>query len=132
MEPDTITMSQQELQRLPVIEAVRARRMTQGAAAESLGLSERQIRRLQDRLQREGPQGLRHRGRGRPSNHRYPDPLRQRVLALMRERYPDFGPTLACEKLRERHQIRLSDETRRRWMRQVGLWAGRRRPRPHR
>jgi len=132
MEPDTITMSQQELQRLPVIEAVRVRRMTQGAAAECLGLSERQIRRLQDRLQQEGPQGLRHRGRGRPSNHRYPDQLRQRVLALMRARYPDFGPTLACEQLAARHRIGLSDETLRHWMRHAGLWAGRRQPRPHR
>ena len=129
---DRITMSQRELQRLPVIEAVRARRITQGAAAGCLGLSERQIRRLQGRLQREGPQGLGHRGRGRPSNHRCPEGLRQRVLALLQERYPDFGPTLACEKLVELHQIRLSDETLRQWMRQAGLLAGRRRPRPHR
>lgn len=132
MEPDTITMSQRELQRLPVLEAVRTKRITQVEAAECLGLSERQIRRWQGCLQREGPQGLRHRGRGRPSNHRVPDRLRQRVLALIRARYPDFGPTLACEKLAERHKIRLSDETIRHWMRQAGLWAGRRRPRPHR
>lgn len=129
---DKITMSQRELHRLPVIEAVRAKRITHVAAAECLGLSERQVRRLAERLQREGPQGLKHRGRGQPSNHRYPDALRQRVVALMRERYPDFGPTLACEKLAERHQIRLSDETLRHWMRQAGLGAGRRRPRPHR
>ena len=129
---DRITMSQRELQRLPVIEAVRAKRMTQVAAARCLGLSERQVRRWTKRLQQEGPQGLGHRGRGRPSNHRCSDGLRQRVLALMRERYPDFGPTLACEKLRERHRLRLSDETLRQWMRQAGLWAGRRRPRPHR
>ena len=132
MEPDTITMSQQELQRLPVLEAVRTKRITQVAAADCLGISERQVRRVQGRLQREGPQGLRHRGRGRPSNHRYPDRLRQRVLALMRGQYPDFGPTLVGEKLAERHRIRLSDETIRHWMRQAGLWAGRRRPRPHR
>lgn len=129
---DRITMSQRELQRLPVVEAVRAKRITQVAAAGCLGISERQVRRLTARLQREGPHGLRHRGRGRPSNHRCPEALRQRVVALIRERYPDFGPTLACEKLAERHRIRLSDETVRQWMRQVGMWAGRRRPRPHR
>ena len=129
---DRITMSQRELQRLPVIEAVRARRITQVTAAGCLGLSERQIRRLQARLQQEGPQGMGHRGRGRPSNHRCPEGLRQRVLALIRERYADFGPTLACEKLAALHTIHLSDETIRQWMRQAGLVAGRRRPRPHR
>ncbi len=132
MELDRITMSQRELQRLPVIEAVRARRITQGDAAECLGLSERQIRRLQGRLQQAGPQGLRHQGRGRPSNARCPERLRQRVLALIRQRYPDFGPTLACEKLAALHQIQLSDETIRQWMRQAGMGAGRRRARPHR
>lgn len=129
---DRITMSQQELQRLPVIEAVRARGITQVDAARCLGISERQVRRLTVRLRQEGPAGLRHRGRGRPSNHRYPDRLRQRVLALRQDQYTDFGPTLLCEKLAERHRIRLSDETVRQWMRQVGCLAGQRRPRPHR
>ena len=132
MELDRIMMSQRELHRLPVIEAARAKRITQVAAAECLGISERQVRRLTVRLRQEGPRGLGHRGRGRPSNHRYPAALQQRVLALMQARYPDFGPTLACEKLAARHRIPLSDETLRQWMRQAGLWAGRRRPRPHR
>ena len=129
---DRITMSQRDLQRLPVIEAARARRITQVDAAGCVGLSERQVRRLTVRLQQEGPSGLGHRGRGRPSNHRCPEGLRQRVLAVIRQRYPDFGPTLACEQLAARHRIHLSDETIRHWMRQAGLWAGRRRPRRHR
>jgi hypothetical protein len=129
---DSITMSQRELQRLPVIEAVQARRITQVEAAGCLGLSERQIRRLQTRVRQAGPQGLTHRGRGRPSNHRYPAALRRRVLAVMRERYTDFGPTLACEKLAALHRIQLSDETLRQWMRHAGMAAGCRRPRPHR
>ena len=46
---------------------------------------------------------------GRPSN-------------LVRARYADFGPTLACEKLTERHGFDLSRETLRRWMIDAGLW----------
>src|SRR3989338_2471677 len=124
MELDRIMMSQRELHRLPVIEAARAKRITQVAAAECLGISERQVRRLTVRLRQEGPRGLGHRGRGRPSNHRYPAALQQRVLALMQARYPDFGPTLACEKLAARHRIPLSDETLRQWMRQAGPVGG--------
>jgi hypothetical protein len=51
------------------------------------------------------------RRRGRPSNRELPADLHARVLALIRERYADFGPTLACEKLYECHGIRLAKET---------------------
>ena len=51
--------------------------------------------------------------------------LRARAMALVRERYADFGPTLACEKLRECHGIALAKETVRRWMRDAGLWIPR-------
>lgn len=132
MSQDVITMSQQELQRLPMLEAVLAKRITQREAAACLELSTRQVRRLAARVQRAGVLGLAHRARGRPSNHRLPAALQRRAVALIRERYGDFGPTLACEKLAAVHQIPLSDETVRQWMRQAGLWAGRRRPRPHR
>lgn len=127
-----LIMSQQELQRLPVIEAVAAKRITQLEAAQCLGLSTRQVHRLTQAFKQAGPAGLAHRHRGRPSNHRLPARLRERTLDLIRARYPDFGPTLACEKLAARHTIHVSDETLRQWMRQAGLWAGRRRPRPHR
>jgi hypothetical protein len=63
--------------------------------------------------------------RGRPSNRELPVDLRARAMALVRERYADFGPTLACEKLRECHNIELGKETVRRWMRDAGLWIAR-------
>ena len=127
-----ILMSQKELQRVPVIEAVAAKRITQIEAAQCLGLSTRQIHRLTQAFKHGGPSGLTHRHRGRPSNRRLSARLRERTLDLIRERYQDFGPTLACETLAERHTIHVSDETLRQWMRQAGLWARRRRPRPER
>lgn len=132
MSEDIIAMSQKELQRLPVIEAVRVGKMAQTEAAEGLRLSTRQVRRLQRRLQAEGPAGLKHRSRGRRSNSATPPQQRHRVLELIRQKYPDFGPTLACEKLAEKHRIALSDETVRQWMRAEGMVNGRRRSRPHR
>ena len=132
MPPDRYHMSQQELQRVPVVQAVCTKQMTQVEAAHGLGLSTRQVRRLQHRFAQEGPQGLAHRARGRPSNARTPVARRTQALTLIRTRYPDFGPTLAGEMLRTHHQLSVSDETLRQWMRTEGLWAGRRRARPHR
>ena len=132
MNQDVVTMSQRELQRLPVLEAVVARQVTQVEAARCLDLSPRQVRRLTGRLRQEGPRGVAHRTRGRPSNHRTPERVRRRVLGLIREHYADFGPTLAAEKLAERHQLHLSDETVRQWMRAAGLVNGQRRRRPAR
>jgi hypothetical protein len=132
MNEGIVTMSQKELQRLPVLEAVLKKQTTQIGAAVCLELSTRQVRRLQRRLKAQGPRGLVHGNRGRRSNRAKPPKLRDQVLELIREKYPDFGPTLACEKLAEREKIVLSDETLRLWMRAEGLGAGRRRPRPHR
>jgi hypothetical protein len=64
-------------------------------------------------------------GRGRPSNNRLPDGLRDHAVTLVREHYADFGPTLAAEKLADRHDLRVSRETLRSWMIQAGVWRPR-------
>src|SRR6266849_5657831 len=63
--------------------------------------------------------------RGRPSNNRLPDVVRDHAIALVRELYADFGPTFAAEKLAERHDLKVSRETLRGWMRQAGIWMSR-------
>jgi hypothetical protein len=87
----------------------------------------------------EGPSGLISKRRGRRSNRRKPEALRRTVLAIIRQWYWDFGPTLAAEKLREDHGITLGRETVRQWMIEAGLWRDRRhrrkqvhQPRPRR
>lgn len=104
-----------------------SRQITQEQAADRIGLSIRQVKRLVQRYRVEGPQGLvsRHRGR-RPNNAFTPD-FRNLVISLIRDKYPDFGPTFACEKLREIHGLALSAETLRKWMVEEGLWRERRR-----
>jgi hypothetical protein len=47
-------------------------------------------------------------------------------VSIIRERYQDFGPTLACEKLRELHGIVLAKDTVRQLMLDAGLWIPRR------
>lgn len=129
---DTVLMSGKELRRVHVLRQVREKRITQREAGTLLGLTDRQIRRLLRRVEQEGDQGLVHRGRGQPSNRRIPEKRKAKVLQLYEERYGDFGPTLAVEKLAERHGITLSDETLRRWLRARGIEHFTRRQRPHR
>ena len=130
MESGNLTMSAKELDRLEVLGRVLERRLTQRDAADRLGLSLRQIERLCRALRIGGAAGLVSRKRGRPSNRRLPTAHRERALELVLERYSDFGPTLACEKLTELHGLVVSRETLRRWMIEAGLWIPRsRRPR---
>lgn len=118
-------MSRKELNRLQVLNRVLERRLTQAKAAEQLGLSLRQVERLCPKLRLEGPHGLVSKKRGRPSNRRLPDGLREHALSLVLAHYVDFGPTLAAEKLRERHDLDVSIETLRRWMVEAEIWVPR-------
>jgi transposase len=129
---DRVLMRGKELRRVHVLHQVREKRITQKEAGRLLALTDRQIRRLLRRVEQEGDQGLVHRGRGKPSNRRIPEKRKATVLTLYEERYGDFGPTLATEKLAERDGITLSDETLRRWLRGRGIDHFARRKRPHR
>ena len=126
-----IVMTAQEAKRLHVIQQVIEHTVRQCHAAQLLGRSVRQIRRLVQRIRAEGPRGIVHRLRGRRSNRRHPERIRQRVLAVYRARYADFGPTLAQEKLRERHRLRVGRETLRRWLVGAKLWDRQRRQPTH-
>jgi transposase len=96
-----------------------------GRAAERLGLSVRQVERLVTRYRERGPSGVASGRRGRPGNRNLDAGLAVRALTIIRERYADFGPTLAGEKLDECHGIRLAKETVRRLMTEAGLWVPR-------
>src|ERR1700754_5221575 len=100
---DWVTLSMQELDRLKVIQAVVDDGLKPGRAAARLGLTVRQVERLVSRYKAGGPGAIASRARGRPGNRKLEDGIACRALVLIREYYNDFGPTLSCEKLRERH-----------------------------
>jgi len=129
--PDRIPMSQKERDVLKILHAVLRGERTQAEAARLLDKSTRQIRRIQRRLQAGGDAALVHGLRGKPSNHQ-PDPdLRQAVLIAYRQRYADFGPTFASEKLAQ-EGLPVGVQTLRRWLIAEGLWQRQRRRDPHR
>jgi hypothetical protein len=124
--PETITMSMQELDRLKTIQAVVACQIKASAAAARLDLTRRQVNRLIQRYLDAGASGLVSRKRGKPSNFQLAPGVATSALTIIRERYQDFGPTLACEKLRELHGLVLAKETVRKLMLDAGLWIPRR------
>jgi hypothetical protein len=128
-----VQMSRRELDRKRLLERIVERLLPQKDAARQMELSTRQVRRLQRRYEALGASGLVSRRRGKPSNRKLPDALKSRVLDLVRDRYADFGPTLANEKLTHVHRVQISAETLRLWMIEAKLWHGkvRRRAKPH-
>src|SRR6267378_729032 len=126
-------MSEQEFSRLEVLLRVQSGRLRVTDACVLIGLQRRQVFRLLRGLKQDGATSLLSKHRGKPSNHRLPAEVRTLALSIVRERYPDFGPTLAAEKLAEHHGCSVSRETVRGWMITDGLWQDRRHrlPSPH-
>jgi transposase len=119
---DLVTMSKEELSRLEVMERLDERRMIQRTAAEILGVSVRQVKRLLRAYRSEGAAGLVSKQRGKPSHHQLDAETGQAVLDLLKGRYADFGPTLAHEKLVEREGLQLCLGSVRKIMIEEGIW----------
>lgn len=130
---ELVTLSMKEYKRLRVITEEEAGRVTAREAAEVLGLSVRQTRRLIAAFRKEGAAGLAHGNRGKPSPRRTPESVRKRILELARGEYRDYNDTHFAEKLAERHQIYVSRSTVRRLRRSIRQDSPRkRRPPRHR
>ena len=116
-----VSMSEKEFSRLSVLMDARAGRLRIDDAAQLLKLKRRQIFRLMKGLRTDGAASLASKRRGRTSNNELPNSVRELTMALVKERYADFGPTLAAEKLRDNHACLVSRETLRKWMIEDGL-----------
>ena len=119
---DIITMSNKELHRVEILQKLIDKRLIEHEAAKQLGLSIRQIRRLRKAYKADGAIGVVSKKRGNPSNHKYPDSVKELAIAYVKQYYVDFKPTFACEKLSENHGLTISRETLRKWMIDAELW----------
>jgi hypothetical protein len=118
-------MSGNELQRIEVLAEVLSGRRTEVSAAAILGLSTRQTRRLIVAYRTGGGASVIHKGRGRASNNKTLEGIREYAIELVRSNYADFGPSLAAEMLLSKHDVKISRETLRKWMMADGLWRSR-------
>jgi hypothetical protein len=121
-----LEMTRKEFSRLEIVVAVEEGKMSVSDAAALTRLSRRQIFRLLNRFRSIGPHGVASQKRGVAPNNQIHRAVRNLAMMLVKQYYPDFGPTLACEKLREVHDCRVSRETLRKWMIEDGLWIDRR------
>lgn len=117
-----LLMSTQEINRLEVMRQLPDKRITQKEAAKILSLSERQVKRLWKRYREKGADGLVSRRRGKPSNNRMAEETTQAAVNWLHSHYADFGPTLACEKLVEKHGLKVSVGSVRKIMIAEELW----------
>lgn len=116
-------MTQADRDRLVTLKKAKKKLITQGEAAEELGVSRRHVKRLLKALKKYGDKAVVHGLRGKPSNRRMADAIeKEAVKILSAEVYEGFGPTLAAEYLSKLHGIEVSKETLRQWMIRAKLW----------
>lgn len=120
-------MNQKEISRLEVIKRIMERKLRQTEASEKLEISYRQTKRLVRAYKTFGESGLLSKKRGHSSNRKFSEQIKQETKSLICENYIDFGPKFASEKLEEKHNIRISRETLRKWMIEWDIWKTKRR-----
>lgn len=117
-----IIMSQKEVKKYDIIKKIINKELNGSEAAELLNLTVRHIRRLKRKIIKNGINGLVHGNRGKSGNRKIPNEERQKIIELLHKNYSDFGPTLATEKLKERHKIERNKDTIRAIMIAEKLW----------
>ena len=128
-------LSERELDRADIIQRFIRREITRRHAASLLSYTERHVMRLARAVERHGVQALAHQSRGQPSNNSLPYEERDLLIDILKTSYPDFGPTLAAEHLRDDHHIIRDPKTIRQIMIDVELWQAKKKQKnagPHR
>lgn len=129
---ELLAMSRKEIDRVGMLQRVVAEELSQVDAARALSVTDRHLRRILVRFRTGGPAGLTHRSRGKPSNNRLEVGLKNKAITLVKNKYSDFGPTLASEKLEEIDGIKIGREILRQAMTLEGIWKPKRRRKQHR
>ncbi|MDE2026622.1 MAG: ISNCY family transposase [Patescibacteria group bacterium] len=121
----SVDLTQKETEKLHIIQQASAGLLTNEKAALMLGISIRQVQRLKKKVQHEGKAAVIHKLKGKQSNHHIDLVVKEKALTTIKDRYADFKPTFATEKLAEHHGITISPETTRLWMMKEKLWKSR-------
>ncbi len=129
---DNLIMSRKERQRKAILELILNGHITRLDGAKRLGISYRQIKRIIACYLKEGDAGLVHKNRGKPSGCAYSAEKKQKIIKLYEEKYMDFGPTFAAEKLLEEDGMEVNPETLRLWLKSCDLWKSSRKRKQHR
>ena len=118
-------MTNREINRHSIIKKLLDKEINGTTAADLLKLSVRQTKRLKTKVRESGPKALIHASSGKPGNRRMPDKEREAITEILKQKYPDFKPTFATEKLFENHNIKRDPKTIRQIMIEEDLWKPR-------
>lgn len=116
------SLTQAEQQKLAIITSAINKQITNGQAAKQLGLSVRQVQRLKVEVRRNGTQAVIHKLKGKLGNHHIDPQVKNKVLQEIKEKYVDFKPKFATEKIQKTYQVAITSQTVRVWMSEEGLW----------
>jgi len=130
MKQKTITMTEKESKRYEIIKELIDDVIDGTEASKQLGLSVRQTKRLKARVREKGIKGVIHKNRGKSSNRKLSKEKRKEAVKLLKEKYSDFKPTFASEKLEELHNIKINKESTRQLMIEEKLWTVKPRKQP--
>ncbi len=120
--PQSTQLTSKEQERFSVLNSLIKGKMTNAQAATVLKLSLRQVKRLKKKVREKGANAVVHQLKGGGGNHHIDLSIKEKALSLVKEKYPDFNPTFASEKLAEHQGLTVNSQTLRKWMIQVGLW----------
>ncbi len=115
-------MTSKEQYKFEIITKIINKEIKPGLAAKLLGISTHQIRRLKYAILDDGEKAVVHKLKGRKSNHCLNETLKKKALEIVREKYSDFKPAFAAEKLAENEHLSVHPQTLRRWMAEKDLW----------
>ena len=124
-----VTLNQREQARLQLLNSVMEYQLPRAQAAELLGISERQVRRVLAAYRRDGAAALVHGNRGRKPRNAVPKDVAAATVVLASEKYAGFNHSHLTEVLAEREGIQLSRHTVSRLLNRSAL-AGARQHRP--
>jgi transposase len=129
---DKLIMSKKELERKTLLEHYICKKMTLSDVAIRLGISYRQVKRIWKKYQKDKDKGLQHKNRGRKPKNALSQSFKDKILYLYQDKYFEFGPTFASEKLLEDDGLAIHPETLRLWLKAAGLWSKKRKRKIHR
>jgi transposase len=128
MDQEPMALTQEQRDWLDWLKQAKRKQITQREAADRMKVTERWVRQLLRRMKSEGDRVVVHRLRGKPSNRRKKAEVRDQIVQILSKPvYAGYGPTLASERLQQKHGIGIGREALRQLMMQAGLWQARRR-----
>jgi hypothetical protein len=115
-------MTLKEADRLHIMKLVEEKSLSLKKASYKLNLSLRQTLRIWKQYKTEGKEGLISKKRGKPAHNKMPNALKKKIGQILHNKYVDFGPTFAAEKLAVNENLHVSKESLRQIMIAEELW----------